>query len=171
MPIDTLKAWDAARRRSELDPDNPRLRKAELEAELAHYRAVGIQVRKPSWRDRLVPGALVVLMVAIGFGVFGNAQNLADTQRDFCERSNDARVASIQEKEGTIRNLNKQIRFWNAALAASAGQPKSELTPLFLVFVDSLRDERETKEEGIDAAIAAQGEVAIEPGSPIADCG
>lgn len=91
-------------------------------------------------------------------------------QRENCERSNDARVASIKEKRQSVRSLGKQLAFWDAALEASKDQPPSPLTGVFLTFVGGLEEELATKREGITSSIESQASVAIKPGSPRADC-
>ena len=89
-----------------------------------------------------------------------------------CERQNEARVASVDEKRQSITTLRKTIHLWQAALAAA---PPAELeanpvAPLFLSYLHSLEDERDTKREAIRKTIEAQADVAVRPGSPRVNC-
>jgi hypothetical protein len=194
MPHDTLKAWDEAkaRRRGAEDPDDAALVEAELSAEIAHLRRVGVDVHQRGFFSRVLPGAVVILLaIALVFSIVAavsshqisihtrnNTHQLARLQREgvisnreSCQRSNDARVASIAEKLATIKSLGKQLAFWERVRkeSDSSASPPAILA-LFDTFVDSLGEEIETKHASIEASIESQAKVAIEPGSPRTDC-
>lgn len=66
-PIDTLKAWNEAKRLRAENPDDERLIRKELEAEVAHLNQVGVRIRpKKTWVSEhraLVQGVLGSLAV------------------------------------------------------------------------------------------------------------
>lgn len=98
-------------------------------------------------------------------------QEVLNSEAD-CERTNESRLASIEEKRQSIKTLRKSLHLWRAALAAAApgeleGNP---IAPLFASYLSSLEEELRTKQEGIRSTIEAQSKVAIKPGSPIVDC-
>lgn len=94
-------------------------------------------------------------------------------QRESCERTNDAREASIVEKRADLRNFYRpSLRLWKGAVAAEGIDPK---TPKLVVerfdnFLERLEDGIATKETGIEQALRSIKDVAIKPGSPRADC-
>jgi hypothetical protein len=143
------------------------LDRALTRTEAAIFRAIRWALH--NW-DKLLPAVAVVLMVVIFFGQKAIVDREHDAAVETCERTNDARVASVKEKRQSVRSLSKQLDFWEAATEASKGQEPSPLMPVFLTFVGGLREELTTKREGIRQAIESQAPVAIAPGSPVVDC-
>ena len=130
------------------------------------YRAVH------NW-DKLLPVVALFLMVVIFFG----QRAIVDKQHDAailtCERSNQARVASVTEKRADIRfTLRPALRLWRSAIPAGG---LDESTPprireAFYNLLSKLERGIHSKQHAIHEAIEAQAEVAIRPGSPIVDC-
>lgn len=193
MPIDTLREQERLRvryhRLLEVGAEEATLERALRDlnkAEEAHLDAIHVERSPGIWGTFL--GATIVLAMIIGlvliWGLAGDtrqntegiaAQQIASVvdQREACERLNDSRVASIEKERRSIRNLAKQLAFWNAALAANPEGLKATPAPLaraFLGLVGGLRDEIANKREGIRQSIASQVDVAVRPGSPVADC-
>lgn len=114
----------------------------------------------------LLPAVAFLLMV----GVVVEAQRLVSTINDdevsSCERANDARVASIEEKEDDIRySLEPALKLWEGAVEAQGIDPETPpaVVRLFNDFLLKLRRGILTKERGIESAIEAQADVAIHP--------
>lgn len=127
----------------------------------------------------VLPLVILVLLIPILIGVAITLSRVADQQMEIkqgniatCERTNEARVASIVEKHQSVKTLRKTLHLWNAAIAAA---PPGEfhanpLAPLLISYVNSLQEELDTKREGIRKSIEAQADVAVKPGSPVVDC-
>jgi hypothetical protein len=186
-PIDTLRAWDAAKDARREDPDNDGLIKAELEAEIAHLRKVGVELQPHTWVSRILPAALVILMagvfvlsILISVETGRTADKVASIQGEnimaqfeTCERNNDSRVASIEEKRSDIRNtLRPQLALWQSVIEVQGIDPNTPdvVVDRFNEFLEKLQKGIESKQKGIRASIASQAEVAIRPGSPITNC-
>lgn len=152
---------------------------------------LGVERRPAAKWGQVISALLVIAVVvsmALNFAYSTTANSTADQAaetadklahiqrasvfdaRETCERTNAARKASVEEKRQSVQSLEKQLDFWNAALDASKGQPPSPLTGVFLTFVGGLQEELATKRQGIIESIDSQADVAIEKGSPIADC-
>lgn len=172
-----------------------------LEAEEAHFRAMAVERGTNTvWQNFVAFVVTVVLIVSLALNIglsvstHNTATNVSDLQTssleaqiENCERTNDSRVASVNEKRQTIQGLKKhretvgkQIALWEVAVAASPkgldGSPAG-VAEAFEEFLLGLHEEKkglgeeiENKREAIEQTIAAQKGVAVRPGSPRADC-
>lgn len=123
-------------------------------------------------RRWVLPAIAFLLMVGVTVEARGFVHALHTDEVTSCERNNESRAASVEEKRQSVKTLRKTLRLWRAALKESPPPERADspILPLFLAYVESLEEELDTKRVGIHDAIAAQAEVAIEPGSPVVDC-
>lgn len=155
------------------------------EAEAAHAKALGVQVGPVGWKSQVVPVIVAVslaIVLALSIAISVSTNNLVDdvaalqersvqAELETCARTNDARAAGVNEKVASAENLHSQLRFWRTALKAGGDEPvEPELAAAFTQMVVGLEREIANKERSAQASIDSQADVAIEPGSPIADC-
>lgn len=100
------------------------------------------------------------------------SENIA-AQRESCERTNDAREASIAEKRHDIYfTLRPALKLWKAVVARSGIDPSTPkpVVEKFTDFLAKLERGIHSKQVGIHKALEAIADVAEARGSPRADC-
>lgn len=136
------------------------------DAERAHLKKLGYG-DPTSKTARTIPILLIVGLVVILFVGIRNTSHISDltdqnraAQFATCERTNDARVASVQNLRNDRHNLRNDLHFLKSL------PPSQGLSAFIAKKVDSIA----AKTEAIHGAIAANAPVAVHPGSVRADC-
>lgn len=124
-------------------------------------------------RRWVLPAIASLVMVAVAVEANGFVTAFHESQVTSCERGNEARVASIDEKHDDIRfTLRPTLRLWKKVVEAQPLDPRTPkpVVDAFNDLLTKLEKGIKRKRKGIRRAIAAQAEVAVEPGSAEVDC-